>query len=155
MAQLEVGQAAPPFALPDQSGREVTLESLRGKVVVLYFYPKDDTPGCTKEACSFRDLNSELRDEGAVVYGISRDSVGSHEKFAQKYELNFPLLADENSEVCEAYGVIQDKNMYGKVSRGIVRTTFIIDREGKIAKTYAKVKVDGHADAVLETVRSL
>lgn len=155
MAQLEVGQAAPPFALPDQSGHEVSLESLRGKVVVLYFYPKDDTPGCTKEACSFRDLNSELQEAGAVVYGMSRDSVGSHEKFAQKYGLNFPLLADESSEVCEAYGVIQDKNMYGKVSRGIVRTTFIIDREGQIAKIYPKVKVDGHADEVLETVRSL
>lgn len=155
MAQLEVGQMAPLFTLPDQSGQEVSLESLRGQVVVLYFYPKDDTPGCTKEACSFRDLKHELNEAGAVVFGVSKDSVRSHGKFAQKYELNFPLLADEDASVCEAYGVIQDKNMYGRVSRGIVRTTFVIDQEGRIAKVYPKVKVDGHADAVLADVRAL
>ncbi|WDL97966.1 thioredoxin-dependent thiol peroxidase [Alicyclobacillus sp. ALC3] len=155
MAQLEVGQMAPLFTLPDQSGQEVSLESLRGQVVVLYFYPKDDTPGCTKEACSFRDLNRELKDAGAVVFGVSKDSVKSHVKFAQKYELNFPLLADEDASVCEAYGVIQDKNMYGRVTRGIVRTTFVIGQDGRVAKVYPKVKVDGHADAVLADVRAL
>lgn len=155
MAQLEVGQMAPLFTLPDQSGQEVSLESLRGQVVVLYFYPKDDTPGCTKEACSFRDLNQELHDAGAVVFGVSKDSVKSHVKFAQKYALNFPLLADEDASVCEAYGVIQDKNMYGRVTRGIVRTTFVIDPDGRIAKVYPRVKVEGHAGVVLADVRSL
>ncbi|MDQ0188996.1 thioredoxin-dependent thiol peroxidase [Alicyclobacillus cycloheptanicus] len=155
MATLEVGQMAPDFALPDQNGNVISLADLRGKVVVLYFYPKDDTPGCTKEACAFRDLNHELAEAGAVVYGVSRDSVKSHEKFAGKYGLNFPLLADETSAVCEAYGVIQDKNMYGRITKGIVRTTFIIDRDGKIARIWPKVKVDGHADEVLAAVKAL
>lgn len=155
MAQVEVGQMAPLFTLPDQSGQEVSLEALRGQVVVLYFYPKDDTPGCTKEACAFRDLKQELQNAGAVVFGVSKDSVKSHDRFAGKYGLNFPLLADEDASVCEAYGVIQDKNMYGRVTRGIVRTTFVIDKEGRIAKVYPKVKVDGHADAVLADVREL
>lgn len=155
MADVQVGQLAPGFTLPDQTGNTVSLTALRGQVVVLYFYPKDDTPGCTKEACAFRDLKQELGDAGAVVYGVSRDSVKSHDKFAGKYGLNFPLLADETSEVCEKYGVIQDKNMYGKLVKGIVRTTFVIDREGKIANIYPKVKVDGHADEVLAAVRAL
>lgn len=152
---LEVGQVAPDFTGQTHAADTVSLSALRGKVVVLFFYPKDDTPGCTKEACSFRDLSSEFTEAGAVVYGVSRDSVESHEKFARKYDLNIPLIADRDGRICEAYGVLKEKNMYGRVSIGIERTTFVIDREGKIAKIYPKVSVDGHADEVLETVRSL
>lgn len=114
MTELHVGDAAPSFSTIDQDGNTVTLEGLRGQVVVLYFYPKDDTPGCTKEACAFRDLNAAFAEAGAVIYGVSRDTAKSHTKFREKYGLNFPLLADENSELCEAYGVLKEKNMYGK-----------------------------------------
>ncbi|MCL6548425.1 MAG: thioredoxin-dependent thiol peroxidase [Alicyclobacillus sp.] len=152
---MTAGQPAPDFTLPSYTGEQVSLHDLQGKVVVLYFYPKDDTPGCTKEACSFRDLREAFAEAGAVIYGVSRDSVASHEKFAAKYGLTFPLLADTDGKVCEAYGVLKEKTMFGKVSFGIERTTFVIDREGKIAKVFPKVKVDGHADAVLKVVRSL
>lgn len=152
---LEVGQTAPDFTLSAHTGETVTLSELKGKVVVLFFYPKDNTPGCTKESCSFRDLNHEFSDAGAQVYGISRDSLSSHNKFADKYDLNMPLLSDESEEVCTAYGVLKEKNMYGKKVFGIERTTFVVDKDGKIAKIYPKVKVDGHADAVLEFVRGL
>ncbi|EPZ48234.1 MULTISPECIES: thioredoxin-dependent thiol peroxidase [Alicyclobacillus] len=155
MTELHVGDAAPSFSTIDQDGNTVTLEGLRGQVVVLYFYPKDDTPGCTKEACAFRDLNAAFAEAGAVIYGVSRDTAKSHTKFREKYGLNFPLLADENSELCEAYGVLKEKNMYGKKSIGIERTTFIIDREGNIAAVFPKVKVDGHVDEVLAKVREL
>jgi thioredoxin-dependent peroxiredoxin len=155
MAELQVGQMAPSFQLPTQTGETISLEDYRGQVVVLYFYPKDDTPGCTKEACGFRDFVTEFRGLGAVILGVSRDSVKSHLKFAEKYQLNFPLLADENGEVCEAYGVLKNKNMFGRQVFGIERTTFIIDREGKIAKIFPKVKVDEHVNEVLAAVESL
>ncbi|GEO25694.1 putative peroxiredoxin bcp [Alicyclobacillus acidoterrestris] len=155
MTELHVGDAAPNFSTIDQDGNTVTLEGLRGQVVVLYFYPKDDTPGCTKEACAFRDLNAAFAEAGAVIYGVSRDTAKSHTKFREKYGLNFPLLADENSELCEAYGVLKEKNMYGKKSIGIERTTFIIDGAGNIAAVFPKVKVDGHVDEVLAKVREL
>lgn len=155
MAELHVGDSAPAFTTVDDHGQTVTLDSLKGQVVVLYFYPKDDTPGCTTEACAFRDLSAEFANAGAVIYGVSRDSAASHGKFKGKFHLNFPLLADESSEVCEAYGVLKEKNMYGKKSIGIERTTFVIDRDGKIAAIFPKVKVDGHAEAVLSTVREL
>lgn len=133
----------------------VTLESLRGKVVVLYFYPKDDTPGCTKEACAFRDLQAEFAAAGAVIYGVSRDSVASHGKFASKFGLTFPLLADEDESICQAYGVIQEKMSYGKKSIGLVRTTYIINSEGRIGKVFPNVKVDGHVDSVLAAVHEV
>lgn len=150
---LEVGIKAPDFTLEDQSGQPVHLADYRGKVVVLYFYPKDSTPGCTKEACSFRDENTALADVGAVVLGVSRDSVNSHRRFADKYDLNFSLLADTDGEVCSAYGVLQEKTMFGKTGVGIVRTTYVIDQQGKVAKVFPKVKVDGHVDEVLASVR--
>jgi thioredoxin-dependent peroxiredoxin len=155
LAELVVGQAAPDFSLPAQTGETVSLKDCRGKIVVLFFYPKDNTPGCTKEACSFRDLSKEFADAGAVVYGVSKDSLQSHDKFARKYELTMPLLADTNGEVCRAYGVLKEKSMFGKKVFGIERTTFVIDRDGNIAKIYPKVKVEGHAEAVLAFVQSL
>lgn len=155
MADLEVGQVAPSFSALTQNGDTVTLESMRGKIVVLYFYPKDDTPGCTREACGFRDLRAELEAENAVVFGVSRDSVDSHQQFASKYELTFPLLADSDETICNAYGVIKEKTQYGKTSIGLVRTTFIIDQEGKIAKIYPNVRVDGHVEKVVEAVKQL
>lgn len=155
MAELKVGDYAPSFSAQTQDGSMVTLESLRGKVVVLYFYPKDDTPGCTKEACAFRDLQAEFAAAGAVIYGVSRDSVASHGKFASKFGLTFPLLADEDESICQAYGVIQEKMSYGKKSIGLVRTTYIINSEGRIGKVFPNVKVDGHVDSVLAAVHEV
>lgn len=155
MPSLEVGQLAPDFTLMSQSGESVTLHDLRGQVVVLYFYPKDDTPGCTKEACGFRDLKAAFADVGGRIFGVSRDTVASHQRFATKYGLTFDLLADPDETVCNAYGVLKEKNMYGRVSIGIERTTFIIDSEGRIAHVFPKVKVDGHVDAVLDAVRQI
>lgn len=155
MADLQAGDMAPSFTTVDQDGNTVALEQLQGEIVVLYFYPKDDTPGCTKEACAFRDLAATFAEAGARIFGVSRDPANKHQKFREKYELNFPLLVDENSEICEAYGVLKEKNMYGKVSIGIERTTFVINKEGRIAQVFPKVKVDGHADAVLAKVREL
>lgn len=153
---LEVGAQAPDFTLQTQDdGQSVHLGDYKGQVVILYFYPKDSTPGCTKEACAFRDTTAELKDAGAVVFGVSRDSVNSHRRFADKYELNFPLLADTEGEVCSAYGVLQEKTMFGKTGVGIVRSTYIIDKDGNVAKVFPKVKVDGHADEVLEFVRNM
>ncbi len=152
---LEEGTMAPDFTLENQDGQPIHLADYRGKVVMLYFYPKDNTPGCTKEACSFRDASSELTDAGAVVLGVSRDTASSHRRFADKFELPFPLLADTEEEVCNAYGVLQEKNMYGKKSIGIVRSTFVIDKDGRIVKVFPKVKVDGHVDEVLDVVRQL
>ena len=152
---LEVGQKAPEFEGQTSDGSRVSLASLRGKVVVLYFYPKDDTPGCTKEACAFRDANDELKELGAVVLGVSRDTVASHQKFTTKYDLNFPLIADVDEAICQAYGVIREKNLYGKKSMGVVRTTFVIDSDGNIAHIFNNVKVDGHAEKVLDIVRTL
>jgi peroxiredoxin Q/BCP len=146
---LAEGQAAPEFSLSDDQGRTVTLAGLRGKKVVLYFYPKDDTPGCTKESCAFRDGISELRAKGAEVLGVSTDSVASHQKFKAKYGLNFPLLADVAKVVSQAYGVWKPKSMYGRLFNAIERTTFLIDEQGRIARIFPKVKVDQHYDEVL------
>jgi peroxiredoxin Q/BCP len=147
--QLAVGQPAPDFKLLTDEGELVSLADYRGKKVVLYFYPEDDTPGCTKEACSFRDGIGDLQKHGAIVLGVSADSVDSHVKFKQKYHLNFPLLSDVDKVVCNAYGVWQEKQMFGRKYMGIVRTTFIIDEQGRIAKIFPKVKVDDHLDEVL------
>lgn len=152
---IEAGQPAPDFTLTDQDGNPVTLSKLKGTPVVLYFYPKDDTPGCTKEACAFRDARMDYEKAGARVLGLSPDTVTSHDKFRRKYELPFTLLADPEKTVCEQYGVWQEKNMYGKKSMGVVRSTFVIDRQGIVRKVFPRVKVDGHSDAVLNAINSL
>lgn len=156
MSELKEGVPAPQFTLPASSGGEISLAGYQGKsVVVLYFYPKDMTPGCTQEACSFRDLSDDFAEAGAVILGVSADSLDAHGKFTEKHNLTFPLLSDVDTTVCQAYGVWQEKKNYGKTYMGIVRTTFVIDREGVIRKIYPKVKVDQHADAVLEFVKTL
>ncbi len=146
---ISVGERAPDFTLAADDGRAVSLKDFRGKKVVLYFYPKDDTPGCTKEACSFRDNLARVTSKGAVVLGVSRDDMKSHVKFKDKYDLNFPLLSDDGGRVTEAYGVWKKKNLYGKEYWGIERTTYLIDEEGKVARIWPRVKVDGHTDEVL------
>lgn len=151
---LEEGKNAPAFILKNQDGNTVTLSELKGQNVVLYFYPKDDTPGCTKEACSFRDNLPRFGKINAKILGVSTDSVESHKKFAEKYKLPFDLLADESKEIVEKYGVWQEKNNYGKKYMGVVRTTFIIDEEGKIKKIFNKVKVDGHEEEVIEALKN-
>ena len=143
------GDPAPDFALPSDDGRTIALNDLRGKKVVLYFYPNDDTPGCTKEACSFRDNLSRVTSKGAIVLGVSRDTLSSHGKFRDKYHLNFPLLADVDGRVTEAYGVWKEKSNYGRTYWGIERTTFLLDEKGVIARVWPKVKVEGHTDEVL------
>lgn len=149
----KVGEKAPDFKLESDNGKTISLKDFSGKKVVLYFYPRDMTPGCTKEACSFSENSSRLQKQGAVVLGVSRDSVESHKKFKEKYGLTFPLLSDPDRKVIEKYGVWQEKNMYGKKTMGIVRTTFIIDEAGRIAHIFPKVKVEGHTDAVLEKLK--
>jgi peroxiredoxin Q/BCP len=149
------GQIAPDFTLPATDGSTVRLSDLRGKKVVLYFYPKDDTPGCTKEACAFRDNLGVLQSMGVVVLGVSPDSVASHQKFAQKYGLPFPLLADEGAQVATTYGVWKEKKQYGRTYMGIERTTFLIDENGIVQRVFPKVKVDGHVEEVIEAIRSL
>lgn len=153
MATLEEGQRAPDFTLVSSDGEKVKLSSFRGKKVVLYFCPRDDTPGCTREACEFRDGLARLRRRGAVVLGMSTDPVSSHEKFAGKYGLNFPLLADTEKKVVRMYGAWQEKNMYGKKSMGIVRSTFLIDEDGEIFRIFPRVRVDGHFEEVLEALK--
>ena len=150
MSRPTEGQDAPDFDIDGTS-----LAALRGKPVVLYFYPKDDTPGCTTQACSFRDLKGEYDVAGAVILGVSKDDSDSHGKFVQKFGLNFPLLADTDGKLCEAYGVWVEKTNYGKTYMGIERTTFVIDAEGRIAKVFPRVKVEGHGEKVLEAVRAL
>jgi peroxiredoxin Q/BCP len=147
--ELAVGDRAPDFSLPTGEGTTLSLKDLKGKKVVLYFYPKDATPGCTSEACSFRDEIQVFRKKGAVIVGVSIDSVESHKKFAGKYDLPFTLLSDGKKEMVKAYGVWKQKNMYGKKYMGVERTTFIIDEEGRIAQIFRKVKVDGHTNEVL------
>ncbi|HVK03938.1 MAG TPA: thioredoxin-dependent thiol peroxidase [Armatimonadaceae bacterium] len=149
------GDVAPEFSLPTQTGdAPVSLADFRGKKsVVLYFYPKDDTPGCTAESCAFRDMRGEFEEAGAEILGVSLDDVDSHRKFAEKYRLPFPLLADTDAAVSTAYGVYKEKNLYGKKSMGIERTTFVIDRDGRVARVYPRVKVDQHADEVLAFLR--
>jgi len=149
MAELKVGQKAPDFTLLNDAGQKVKLSDYKGKKVVLYFYPKDDTPGCTTEACNFRDGLDEIKDRGAVVLGVSADSVESHKKFKNKFELNFQLLSDPEKKMIENYGVWKEKSMYGKKYMGIERTTFVINEQGKISHIFAKVKVTDHYDEVL------
>jgi peroxiredoxin Q/BCP len=151
---IKIGQKAPDFNVLNNKGEKVKLSDFKGKKVVLYFYPKDDTPGCTKEACSFRDGIAELKKLGAVVLGVSVDSVDSHKKFIDKFELNFPLLADTDKKMVEAYGTWKEKSMYGKKYMGIERTTFIIDEQGKISHIFPKVKVDEHYDEVIEALKA-
>jgi len=145
-----LGSSLPALSLFTDSGEKISLKEFKGKMLVLYFYPKDDTPGCTREACDFRDSLKVLKSRGVVVLGVSKDSVESHSKFVKKYSLNFPLLADVDGKLCESLGVWQEKSNYGKKYMGIVRTTFLIDSNGKIAKIYPKVRVDGHVDQILE-----
>ncbi|HEX8248167.1 MAG TPA: thioredoxin-dependent thiol peroxidase [Pyrinomonadaceae bacterium] len=147
---LNEGDIAPDFTTKDQSGKEVNLSDFRGERVVLYFYPKDDTPGCTKQACSLRDSYDAFTEKGIKVFGVSNDDEASHRKFISKFSLPFDLLADTEKEIVNAYGVYGEKNMYGKKYMGINRTTFLIDEEGKIKKIFKKVNVDEHADEVLK-----
>ncbi len=149
---IEVGEAAPAFSLPDQAGTTHKLADYRGRWVVLYFYPKDDTSGCTAEACQFRDDLPRFRKKDAVVLGVSPDAAASHKKFADKYKLPFTLLADTEKEVCQRYGVWQQKSMYGRKYMGVVRTTYLIDPKGKVAQRWDKVKVPGHAEAVMGAI---
>jgi peroxiredoxin Q/BCP len=151
----EISQPAPDFTLPVTGGGEITLSAHRGRAVVLFFYPRDDTPGCTKESIGFSERLTEFREAGAEVFGISRDSMDKHDKFAAKHALTVPLLSDTDGAVTEAYGVWVEKNMYGRKSMGIERSTFLIDAEGRIAREWRKVKVPGHVDEVLEAVRAL
>jgi peroxiredoxin Q/BCP len=152
---LEPGTKAPAFTLKDQDGKSVKLKDYAGKPVVLFFYPRDDTPGCTKEACAFRDRYAEIQATGAVIFGISTDSAESHVKFREKFNLPFPLLVDENHAMCEKYGAYREKNMYGKKSMGIQRSTYVIDAAGKIVKVYKRVQVDGHDQQVLDVLAGL
>ena len=147
--RLQSGDKAPDFNLRNDNDEAVKLSNYKGRKVVLYFYPKDDTPGCTAEACSFRDGFSEIQKRGVALFGVSIDTVESHKKFKEKFHLNFPLLSDADKKVVNAYGVWKEKNMYGKKYMGIERTTFIIDEDGKIKKVFPKVKVDGHYDEVI------
>ena len=152
---VDVGDTAPDFTMPTDGGGEVSLAKLKGRPVVLYFYPRDDTPGCTKEACGFRDSFPDFTGVDAKIIGVSRDTVGKHDKFKAKYDLPFTLGADEDGAVTEAYGVWVEKSMYGRKSMGIERATFLIGKDGKIAKVWRKVKVPGHVDEVLEAVKAL
>jgi len=152
---IEPGSKAPAFTLPADDGSKVKLADLLGSPVVLYFYPKDDTPGCTKEACAFRDLAAPLKKLGATVLGVSPDDVASHVKFRDKYKLNFPLLADADHKLAEKYGAWREKNMYGKKSMGMQRSTYLIDAEGKVAHVWKRVQVDGHDQQVLEALKAL
>ena len=151
---VAVGQMAPELSIPDQDGKTVTLKSFRGKQVVLYFYPKDDTPGCTKESCDFRDVESQILRAGGSILGVSLDGRDSHQKFIKKFGLPFPLLSDEDAAISKVYGVYKEKNMYGRKYWGIERSTFIIGPEGKVKAIFRKVKVDGHADEVLAALKA-
>lgn len=147
---LNIGDIAPDFTLStDIENKEVTLSKLRGKKVILYFYPKDNTPGCTKEACDFRDNFATFNQQGVEVFGISKDSTKAHQKFKEKYALPFTLLVDANADICEAYGVVDKKSMFGKTFLGITRSTFLIDEKGVIRAIWRKVKVPGHVEQVL------
>lgn len=151
---VAVGQMAPELSIPDQDGKTVTLKSFRGKQVVLYFYPKDDTPGCTKESCDFRDVESQILRAGGAILGVSLDGRESHQKFVKKFGLPFQLLSDEDAAISKVYGVYKEKNMYGRKYWGIERSTFIIGPEGKVKAIFRKVKVDGHADEVLAALKA-
>jgi peroxiredoxin Q/BCP len=149
---LETGATLPAEKLADDTGREISTKELIGKPLVVYFYPKDDTPGCTNEATQFRDLSDDFEKKGAVIIGVSRDSVASHQKFKEKYEIPFRLLADVDSKLCDAFGVIVEKINYGKKSMGVQRSTFLFDAKGRCVHVWPKVSVDGHAEDVLSKV---
>jgi thioredoxin-dependent peroxiredoxin len=151
---IEEGKKAPAFKLKNQDGKTISLNDFKGKNVVLYFYPKDNTSGCTKEACNFRDEFPKFKNVDAVILGVSPDSVASHKKFAEKYDLPFNLLSDEGKDVLEKYGVWQEKSMYGRKYMGVVRTTVVIDANGKVRKIFPKVKVDGHNKEVLTALKN-
>ncbi len=153
--KFNVGDPAPDFTLTDQNGKDMTLSALKGKIVVLYFYPKDFTPGCTTEACDFRDNDATLKSAGAMVFGISPDDSARHAKFQDNYELPFQLLSDSDHKVMEAYDAWGMKKNYGKEYEGVIRSTFIIDAEGKIAKSWRNIRVKGHVDKVLAEVQKL
>jgi len=152
---VDVGDKAPSFTLPADGGGEVSLKGLKGKTVVLYFYPKDDTSGCTAEACAFRDALPDFSKVDAEIIGVSKDPVKKHDKFKDKYALNFPLASDEDGKVCEAYGTWVEKSMYGRKYMGIERSTFVIDGKGVIRNVWRKVKVPGHAEEVLKAAEAL
>ena len=152
---IEQGHKAPDFTLTADDGSKLKLSSLRGGPVVVYFYTRDDTPGCTREACAFRDLKYELKRAGAVVIGVSPDTAESHAQFRDKHRLNFPLLADPDHKAAQTYGAWREKNMYGQKTMGIQRSTFLIDRRGKIARVWKNVKVDGHDQQVLKALQEL
>jgi peroxiredoxin len=152
---LEIGQPAPDVSLPADGGGHVALSDLKGRAVVLYFYPKDDTSGCTKEALAFKDALGDFEAAGAVIVGVSKDPVSKHDKFKAKYDLPFALASDAEGDVCERYGVWKEKSMYGKTYMGIERTTVLIDAQGVVRQIWRKVKVPGHAEAVLDAVRAL
>lgn len=155
MAPLTIGDPAPEFDLPSDAGQNIRLSDFTGQPLVLYFYPKDDTPGCTKEAIAFTDLLPEFQGAGAHVIGVSKDPVSKHAKFVAKHDLTIPLISDADSDLCERYGVWVEKNMYGRQYMGIERATYLIDAQGKIAQIWRKVKVPGHAQAVLNAALAL
>ena len=155
MSEFNIGDTAPDFTLPTDGNGEITLSSLKGQKVVVYFYPKDDTPGCTKESCGFSEALPAFNALNTQIIGISKDSVAKHDKFKAKYNLQFPLASDENNTTCEDYGVWKEKNMYGKKYMGIERSTFLIDEDGKIAAIWNKVKVPGHVEAVQAEIQSI
>lgn len=152
---VEVGNKAPAFSMPTDGGGSVSLKDLKGQTVILYFYPKDSTPGCTTEACDFRDLEPDFSKIDATIVGVSKDSVKRHDNFKAKHDLPFPLASDADSDVCERYGVWVEKSMYGRKFMGIERATFLIDKKGVVRNVWRKVKVKGHADEVLEAVKAL
>jgi len=149
---LQEGQDAPDFTLQASDGNDVSLSQFKGQTVILYFYPRDNTSGCTKQACSFRDDMNLYTEKAAIILGVSKDSIKSHNNFIEKHNLPFILLSDPEKEVLQLYGVWQEKTMYGKKAMGVVRSTFVIDPEGKIKKIFSKVKVDGHSEKVLESI---
>ena len=155
MSAPELGKIAPNFKLPATGDQQFELKSLRGKKVVLYFYPKDNTPGCTNESKDFAAANAKFKRAGATVIGVSRDSIASHDKFRDKYDLPFHLVSDSDETVCKLYDVIKEKNMYGRKVMGIVRSTFLIDEKGKLRQEWRKVKVAGHVDEVLAATKAL
>lgn len=155
MGQVEIGKSIPDFSLPATGDQQIRLSDLQGKMIVLYFYPKDNTPGCTTESQDFRDLHQEFTRAGAIILGVSRDSLKSHGNFKAKQQLPFDLLSDADEEVCTLFDVMKLKNMYGKQVRGIERSTFLIDQQGVLRQQWRKVKVAGHAEAVLEAVKAM
>ena len=155
MTDINIGDDSPDFSLPSTDGSNIISSDLRGSTVVLYFYPKDDTPGCTKEACGFRDNYDVLTEKGVVILGVSRDSIESHNKFTNKYSLPFPLLTDPEAEIAKKFGAYGEKKMYGRVYEGVLRQTFLINKDGKIGKIWRRVKTATHAEEVLSAVEAL